>query len=257
MKLKIKGLAALAIIVFGMGFAYVVVAGILEPSEPEVVFVPTPSDVVVSTAESSQTSLGKLIADNQVSGADEYAVALETPAPTKTPEPVIIVKSTATLPQTPTPTSTRAPTPAQTPIPTPTPTPTSTRAPTPTPTHTSTPTPTPTPKPTVKPTPTPVSTPNPTMTPTPAPQGTTLTIAMVSSRNVLANCWMVLSGKVYDVTKYISKHPAGANPIKPTCGTDATVFFETSAGPGHKHSNSAHNQLAPYLIGALGAVINQ
>jgi len=60
---------------------------------------------------------------------------------------------------------------------------------------------TPTPKP--KPIPVPVPVP----TPTPKPSGYTL--SDVQKHNTSGDCWMILSGGVYNVTSYISQHPGG------------------------------------------------
>jgi cytochrome b involved in lipid metabolism len=40
---------------------------------------------------------------------------------------------------------------------------------------------------------------------------------------------MAIRGKVYDVTKFISKHPGG-NQILNGCGKDATSYFEGVKG---------------------------
>ena len=77
------------------------------------------------------------------------------------------------------------------------------------------------------PTPTPTPTPSPTPAPTPTVSGYTLTD--VALHNSAASCWMVIRGKVYDVTKYISKHPGGNNILK-GCGKDATSLFEGVSG---------------------------
>ncbi len=127
-------------------------------------------------------------------------------------------------------------TPAQTPAPTATP------APTPTPTRT--PTPTSTPLPTATPTPITVPTATPTPTATPAPTPVTFTLAEVAVHNTTSNCWLIVNGKVYNVTSYIPYHPGGASTIRPYCGRDATTAFSG-------HSTGAGNLLINYYVGDL------
>ncbi len=63
-------------------------------------------------------------------------------------------------------------------------------------------------------------------------------------------CWLAISGKVYDVTKYISSHPGG-EAILEGCGKDATdLFFNRPGGKG-SHSPSAQRLLSQYEIGEL------
>lgn len=87
--------------------------------------------------------------------------------------------------------------------------------------------------------------------PTPKPVQTTLTSAEIAKHNTSGNCWLLISGKVYDVTQYIPFHPGGQNRIIPYCGKEATTAFNTKAGAG-SHSTLAHNLLAGYLVGTLG-----
>lgn len=54
---------------------------------------------------------------------------------------------------------------------------------------------------------------------------TTYTTTDVSSHDNRADCWLILSGKVYNVTDFISKHPGG-NEILKGCGKDATSMMQ-------------------------------
>lgn len=81
-----------------------------------------------------------------------------------------------------------------------------------------------------------------------------LTLAEVATHNTLQNCWIVVSGTVYDVTRYISSHPGGVSAITNTCGTDATQAFQTRGGKG-SHSQNAYNLLSQYAIGTLGSSV--
>jgi cytochrome b involved in lipid metabolism len=83
------------------------------------------------------------------------------------------------------------------------------------------------------------------------------TAASVSTHNSASNCWLIISGKVYNVTQYVPFHPGGTANIVNNCGTDATTLFTTSAG--HIHSSSAHTLLAGYYVGDIqvaGTVCN-
>lgn len=86
--------------------------------------------------------------------------------------------------------------------------------------------------------------------PTTPAQKTTLTPQGIAAHNTTSNCWMIVNGNVYDVTSYIPRHPGGAGAIKPYCGKDGTAAFE-----GLPHSMNAHQLLASYLVGAVGAQV--
>ncbi|NTV44418.1 MAG: cytochrome b5 domain-containing protein [Candidatus Yonathbacteria bacterium] len=61
-----------------------------------------------------------------------------------------------------------------------------------------------------------------TATTTSAPQ--TISLAEVAKHATASDCWMVLNGKVYNLTSYISKHPAGKSILR-GCGRDDTAGF--------------------------------
>lgn len=76
------------------------------------------------------------------------------------------------------------------------------------------------------------------------------------------DCWTIISGKVYDITEYIPRHPGG-DEILLACGTDGTSLFtqrETSdgkqIGSGSPHSSRANSQLEQFLKGDLGTTTN-
>ena len=63
------------------------------------------------------------------------------------------------------------------------------------------------------------------------------------------DCWLVLGGKVYDVTAFIPFHPGGSA-ILDGCGKDATKLFETRPmGSGTEHSSAARQLAGKYYIG--------
>ncbi len=75
------------------------------------------------------------------------------------------------------------------------------------------------------------------------------TLADVANHNSSTDCWIVLnSTEVYNVTSFLSVHPAGPSPITPYCGADATTAFNNV-----RHSSSAVAMEATYLVGNLMA----
>jgi predicted heme/steroid binding protein len=70
------------------------------------------------------------------------------------------------------------------------------------------------------------------------------TLSEVSAHNTASDCWLVISGQVYDVTTFIPIHPGG-NAILAYCGEDATSIFDAI------HNPTAFAMLPPYLIGTL------
>jgi uncharacterized protein YjdB len=75
------------------------------------------------------------------------------------------------------------------------------------------------------------------------------TLADVAKHSSSTDCWIVLNKtEVYNVTSFLSLHPAGPSPITPYCGKDATTAFNNVG-----HSSSAVAMEATYLIGNLVA----
>ncbi|MED6183857.1 hypothetical protein PIB30_041712 [Stylosanthes scabra] len=67
-----------------------------------------------------------------------------------------------------------------------------------------------------------------------------------SKHNTKDDCWIVVNGKVYDVTQYLDDHPGGDDVILAATGRDATDDFEDAG-----HSKSAREQMEEYFIGEL------
>lgn len=65
----------------------------------------------------------------------------------------------------------------------------------------------------------------------------------VAKHNFEGNMWIVIGGKVYDVSCFFS-HPGGWDLIVENCGCDATRRFEMVG-----HSNEARNILNKFYIG--------
>ena len=74
----------------------------------------------------------------------------------------------------------------------------------------------------------------------------------ISKHAVGEDCWLLIDGKVYDVTEFIAsgRHPGG-EAILAGCGIDATELFGTKAGSGNTHSENARKMLENYYIGDL------
>ncbi|GMI73663.1 ARABIDOPSIS CYTOCHROME B5 ISOFORM E, cytochrome B5 isoform E [Hibiscus trionum] len=60
------------------------------------------------------------------------------------------------------------------------------------------------------------------------------------------NCWLLISGKVYDVTQFLEDHPGGDEVLLAASGKDATQDFEDVG-----HSDDARNTMKKYYIGEV------
>ncbi|CAD8126000.1 unnamed protein product [Paramecium sonneborni] len=72
------------------------------------------------------------------------------------------------------------------------------------------------------------------------------TIDEVAKHNSINSAWIVINSKVYDVTKYLNKHPGGQDEIIKGIGTDATALFMQN----HPWVN-AHYLLEHFQVGFL------
>ena len=82
----------------------------------------------------------------------------------------------------------------------------------------------------------------------------TLSMQEIAKHNNATSCWLLIDGKVYDVTSYIYQHPGNADTIIPTCGTDATKAYDTKGRTSRPspHSQNAHELLKQFYIGDFG-----
>lgn len=94
----------------------------------------------------------------------------------------------------------------------------------------------------------------PVTTTTPGTATTTggIPLTTVQLHSIESDCWIIVSGKVYSVSGYISMHPGGRSAIVNQCGKDATTAFVTRGGSG-SHSSSAWSLLNQYLVGTLAS----
>ena len=68
----------------------------------------------------------------------------------------------------------------------------------------------------------------------------------VATNNRTANCWTVINGWVYELTRLINAHPGGGS-IASMCGIDSTAAFNA------KHRNNANvaKQLLTFRLGQI------
>jgi cytochrome b involved in lipid metabolism len=73
------------------------------------------------------------------------------------------------------------------------------------------------------------------------------TLAQVAAHATPTDCWSVVSGGVYNLTKWGKQHPGGAAPITAMCGVDGTAMYLGQ----HKGSASANAALAQFKVGSV------
>ncbi|CAK7314623.1 Cytochrome b5 type B [Vulpes lagopus] len=66
----------------------------------------------------------------------------------------------------------------------------------------------------------------------------------VAKRNSLKEIWLVIHGRVYDVTDFLKEHPGGEEVLLEQAGADASESFEDVG-----HSSDAREMLKRYYIG--------
>ncbi|GAV59022.1 Cyt-b5 domain-containing protein [Cephalotus follicularis] len=72
------------------------------------------------------------------------------------------------------------------------------------------------------------------------------TLAQVSEHNNSKDCWLIINGKVYDVTKFLDDHPGGDEVLLSATGKDASDDFEDVG-----HSDSARDMMDKYYVGDI------
>jgi len=70
----------------------------------------------------------------------------------------------------------------------------------------------------------------------------------VGKHNDRKDCWLIIAGKVYDVTPFMEEHPGGDEVLLACTGKDATADYVDIG-----HSESAKELMAQYCIGELDA----
>ncbi|GLJ23793.1 hypothetical protein SUGI_0451440 [Cryptomeria japonica] len=72
------------------------------------------------------------------------------------------------------------------------------------------------------------------------------TLSEVSEHNSSKDCWLLIDGKVYDVTSFMEEHPGGDEVLLSATGKDATDDFEDVG-----HSNTAREMMEQYYVGEI------
>ncbi|XP_004625880.1 cytochrome b5 type B [Octodon degus] len=68
----------------------------------------------------------------------------------------------------------------------------------------------------------------------------------VAKHNSSKELWLVIHGRVYDVTSFLNEHPGGEEVLLEQAGIDASESFEDVG-----HSSDAREMLKQYYIGDL------
>lgn len=75
----------------------------------------------------------------------------------------------------------------------------------------------------------------------------TFTASDVSVKNTQTSCFTIISGSVYDLTNWITKHPGGEKAILSICGKDSTAIFKKQ----HEGNKKTESVLSSFKIGTL------
>ena len=74
---------------------------------------------------------------------------------------------------------------------------------------------------------------------------TSFTREEVSQHTKVDDCWIIIENKVYDVTKWLPKHPGGSMMILNLAGNDCTEEYKVF------HLYPSYTRLKPFLIGEV------
>jgi cytochrome b involved in lipid metabolism len=73
------------------------------------------------------------------------------------------------------------------------------------------------------------------------------TVEEVQKHNTAQDCWVIIDGKVFDVTKFLTEHPGGKKVLLKKGGKDASKEFKTF------HNASIMQKLGlPMQVGVIG-----
>jgi len=91
----------------------------------------------------------------------------------------------------------------------------------------------------------------------------TLSVEEIAKHNKQTDCWILINGKVYNITSYFGSHPGGSGTMALTCGKDATAAYytqdpyATTSSSRSAHSSKAKSLLDNYYLGDLGQTISK
>ncbi|XP_010685005.2 cytochrome b5 [Beta vulgaris subsp. vulgaris] len=77
-------------------------------------------------------------------------------------------------------------------------------------------------------------------------EGKVFSLSEVAEHNSSKDCWLVIGGKVYDVTKFLEDHPGGDEVLLSATGKDATDDFEDVG-----HSSTARAMMDEMYVGDI------
>lgn len=83
------------------------------------------------------------------------------------------------------------------------------------------------------------------------PEIPTFTLEEVARHDHVDDCWLIIRGRVYDVTEYIPRHPADLRTITDYCGGESTEAFETKEHLERDHRRSSYRLLENYFVGRV------
>ncbi|KAJ3139761.1 fatty acid alpha-hydroxylase [Irineochytrium annulatum] len=71
----------------------------------------------------------------------------------------------------------------------------------------------------------------------------------VSTHRTARSTWIIVKGRVFDVTEFVNDHPGGSDLVLQLGGQDATAIMADHSS--HEHSDVAYDMLEEYFIGDL------
>ncbi|XP_027703469.1 cytochrome b5 type B [Vombatus ursinus] len=80
----------------------------------------------------------------------------------------------------------------------------------------------------------------------PKAEATYYRLEEVATRNSEKEMWIVIHGRVYDITSFLGEHPGGEEVLMEQAGRDATESFEDVG-----HSLDAKEMLKQYYVGEV------
>uniref|UniRef100_G3VR70 Cytochrome b5 heme-binding domain-containing protein n=1 Tax=Sarcophilus harrisii TaxID=9305 RepID=G3VR70_SARHA len=80
----------------------------------------------------------------------------------------------------------------------------------------------------------------------PAAKVTYYRLEEVAKHNSKKDAWLVIHGRVYNITGFLGEHPGGEKVLMEQVGRDATQGFEAAG-----HSADAREMLAQFCLGEL------
>ena len=97
----------------------------------------------------------------------------------------------------------------------------------------------------------PAPAPSPAPSPTPSTGQARFTLDEVKKHSKAADCWTVVDGGVYDLTKWAALHPGGPAFIQSLCGRDGTSDFLGR----HANQPDPMRTLMGYFLGLIGDLV--